>query len=112
MYTVYGISSCSTVSKARRFLEEKGHQYEFHDFKTHGVDENMISKLETQVGWEIMLNKRSTTWRQLDDAQKTDVNQQKAIALMVEKPTLIKRPLLDTGEQILVGFKAEEYEAL
>ncbi|NOQ37015.1 MAG: ArsC family reductase [Methylococcaceae bacterium] len=112
MYTVYGISSCSTVSKARRFLEEKGHQYEFHDFKTHGVDEGMISKLETQVGWEIMLNKRSTTWRQLDDAQKTDVNQQKAIALMVEKPTLIKRPLLDTGEQILVGFKAEEYEAL
>ena len=112
MYTVYGISSCSTVSKARRFLEENGHQYEFHDFKTHGVDEGMISKLETQVGWEIMLNKRSTTWRQLEDAQKENVNQQKAIALMVEKPTLIKRPLLDTGEQILVGFKTEEYEAL
>lgn len=112
MYTVYGISQCSTVSKARRFLENKGLQYQFHDFKTHGSDEKMISELESKVGWEVMLNKRSTTWRQLNDSQKSDVNQQKAIALMVQNPTLIKRPLLDTGENVLVGFNLEEYETL
>lgn len=112
MYRVYGISRCSTVSKARRFLEENGIQYEFHDFRTHGSEASMIAELEARAGWEAMLNKRSTTWRQLDDEQKNDVDREKAIALMAENPTLIKRPLLDTGEQLLLGFKEEEYAAL
>ena len=109
---IYGISSCSTVSKARRFLEAKNYEFQFYDFKKQGVDEALISTLESQVGWEIMLNKRSTTWRQLDESQKKDVGQTKAIALMVEYPTLIKRPLLKTSEQVLVGFKIDEYETL
>ncbi len=110
MYTLYGISSCSTVTKARRFLEENNCGYQFYDLKKQPVTIKLISELEARVGWERMLNKRSTTWRQLDESQKEGVDQHKAIALMVEKPTLIKRPLLDTGKNILLGFKIEAYQ--
>lgn len=110
MYTLYGITSCSTVSKARRFLDEKKCDYQFYDLKKHPLTDTLISGLEARIGWEIMLNKRSTTWRQLDESQKSAINQQQAIALMMEYPTLIKRPLLDMGEQLLVGFKLEDYE--
>ncbi len=112
MYTLYGISSCSTVSKARRFLEEKNCDYQFYDLKKQVLTKTLIASLEARVGWEIMLNKRSTTWRQLDESQKLAVNQKTAITLMIEYPTLIKRPLLDTGKQLLVGFKIEEYQGV
>ena len=112
MFTLYGISSCSTVSKARRFLEAHDLEYQFHDFKKQSISETLLSELEARIGLDVMLNKRSTTWRQLDESQKKDMNLQKAIALMIEKPTLIKRPLLDTGEQLLVGFNEAEYKTV
>ena len=112
MYTLYGITSCSTVTKARRFLEENNGDYQFYDLKKQPVTTKLISELEARVGWELMLNKRSTTWRQLDENQKEGVDKPKAIALMIEKPTLIKRPLLDTGKNILLGFKIEEYQQI
>ena len=112
MLTLYGITSCSTVAKARRFLEDNGLEYQFYDLKKQDVDEALISSLEQRAGWEVMLNKRSTSWRQLEDTQKQDVDKDKAIALMVEKPTLIKRPLLDTGNELLVGFDVESYQKL
>ena len=112
MYTLYGITSCSTVTKARRFLEKNNCDYQFYDFKKQSVTIKLISELEARVGWQLMLNKRSTTWRQLDESQKEGVDQHKAIALMIEKPTLIKRPLLDTGKNILLGFKIETYQEI
>jgi len=112
MYILYGISSCSTVSKARRFLEEHHCNYQFYDFKKQGVTEDLISTLAERIGWQLMLNKRSTTWRQLDNSQKLDVDQRKAITLMVNYPTLIKRPLLDNGKRLWVGFNIEDYQQL
>ncbi|MDQ7090614.1 MAG: Spx/MgsR family RNA polymerase-binding regulatory protein [Methylococcales bacterium] len=111
MYTLYGITSCSTVTKARRFLDEKKCDYQFYDLKKQPLTEALIGGLEARIGWKIMLNKRSTTWRQLEEAQKLDVDPAKAIALMIRYPTLIKRPLLDLGEQLLVGFKIDDYDA-
>ncbi len=112
MYTLYGIKNCDTVKKARKWLDENTIAYQFHDFRTDGLDSKLLSKLEAGLGWENMLNRRSTSWRQLDDKQKNDLSLAKAIILMLETPTLIKRPVLDTGEQILIGFKLDDYQKL
>ncbi len=110
MYTLYGIRQCSTVSKARKFLDEKKCDYRFYDFRKEGVDEALLVNLEKRIGWNILLNKRSTTWRQLEEAQKEGLDGQKSIALMKANPTLIKRPLLDTGAHLLVGFNRDDYQ--
>ncbi|MCK5898318.1 MAG: ArsC family reductase [Methylococcales bacterium] len=110
MYTLYGIRQCSTVTKARKFLDEKNCDYQFYDFRKEGVDEALLVNLEKRIGWTLMFNKRSTSWRQLEDEQKEGLDCQKAIALMIANPTLIKRPLLDTGKHLLVGFKLDEYQ--
>ncbi len=112
MYTLYGIKNCDTVKKARKWLDENTIAYQFHDFRTDGLDSKLLSKLEASLGWENMLNRRSTSWRQLDDKQKGNLSSTKAITLMLETPTLIKRPVLDTGEQILIGFKLDDYQKL
>ena len=112
MYTLYGIKNCDTVKKARKWLDENTIAYQFHDFRSDGLDRKLLSKLEASLGWENMLNRRSTSWRQLDDKQKDDLSLAKAIILMLETPTLIKRPVLDTGEQILIGFKLDDYQKL
>ncbi|MCK5924431.1 MAG: ArsC family reductase [Methylococcales bacterium] len=110
MYVLYGIRQCSTVSKARKFLDEKKCNYQFYDFRKEGVDEALLVNLEKRIGWNILLNKRSTTWRQLEEAQKEGLDGQKSIALMKANPTLIKRPLLDTGAHLLVGFNRDDYQ--
>jgi arsenate reductase len=112
MYTLYGIKNCDTVKKTRKWLNANTIAYQFHDFRTDGLERKLLLKLEASLGWENMLNRRSTSWRQLDDKQKGDLSSDKAIALMLETPTLIKRPVLDTGEQILIGFKLDDYQKL
>ncbi|MEW8321966.1 MAG: ArsC family reductase [Candidatus Thiodiazotropha taylori] len=112
MVKMYGIPNCDTIKKARRWLEDQGVAYEFHDYKKAGVDEAMLTAWIGQLGWESLLNKRSTTWRQLDEAAKANLDEKQAIQIMLANPSIIKRPLLDDGKQLHLGFKADQYAQL
>ncbi|MCG7982628.1 MAG: ArsC family reductase [Candidatus Thiodiazotropha lotti] len=112
MVKMYGIPNCDTIKKARRWLDEHGVAYEFYDYKKAGVDEAMLTAWTGQLGWESLLNKRSTTWRQLDETAKADLDERQAIQIMLAHPSIIKRPLLDDGEQLHLGFKADQYAQL
>lgn len=110
--TLYGIRNCDTVKKARLWLDAHGVDHRFHDFKTEGVEEATIRRWCAASGWTRVLNRAGTTFRKLPDAAKTDLDEAKAVRLMLEQPSMIKRPVLERGETIAVGFKPEEYEAL
>jgi len=112
MVYIFGIKNCDTMKKARRWLDESGVDYAFHDFKAEGIDAKRLKAWCTSVGWEVLLNRRGLTWRGLNDDQRLDMNADRAIALMAESPTLIKRPVLEIGEHIEVGFSSERYSAL
>ncbi len=112
MTTLYGIKNCDTVRKARKWLELEGFDYSFHDFRVDGLDKKDLHAWVKDVGWEVLLNKRSTTWKQLSDKDKETVDEGKAITLMLANPTLIKRPVLTYKKKIHVGFKPAEYKAL
>ncbi|MBB1382495.1 ArsC family reductase [Shewanella frigidimarina] len=109
--TLYGIKNCDTVRKARKWLEAEKIDYTFHDFREDGLNETMVTQWADVVGWETLFNKRSTSYRGLTDAEKTDITQDKAIALMVQHPTLIKRPVLVNNDKLLVGFNLAQYQA-
>ncbi|MDE7547629.1 ArsC family reductase [Acetobacter fabarum] len=109
--TVYGIKNCDTVRKARDWLEEHDVAYVFHDYKLAGVSTQQLEAWAVQVGWEKLLNKTGTTFRKLPDADKADLTEKRAIALMVAHPTLIRRPVLQMPQGLLVGFKPELYAA-
>jgi arsenate reductase len=108
--TIYGIKSCDTMKKARAWLDANGLAYDFHDYKTQGIDKSRLERWAKAVGWEILLNRAGTTFRNLPEERKKDLTQAKAIALMIEQPSMIKRPVLQVGEAVLVGFKPEVYE--
>lgn len=110
--TLFGIPNCDTVKKARNWLEAKGTAYQFHDYKRAGIDVATLTGWADQVGWEALLNRAGTTFRKLPDEAKAGIDQAKAIALMVEQPSMIKRPVVTGAEQLLVGFKPAEWEAL
>jgi len=112
MVEMYGISNCDTIRKARRWLAEHEIDYRFHDYKKEGVEAEQLAEWVSQVGWELLLNRRGTTWRKLPDADKADVDRDKAIALMCEHPSMIKRPVLIVGDHIEVGFSAQQYSGL
>ncbi|MCG7941999.1 MAG: ArsC family reductase [Candidatus Thiodiazotropha taylori] len=112
MVKMYGIPNCDTIKKARRWLDDQGVAYEFHDYKKAGVDEAMLTAWIGQLGWESLLNKRSTTWRQLDEAAKANLDEKQAIQIMLANPSIIKRPLLDDGKQLHLGFKTDQYAQL
>jgi arsenate reductase len=109
---LYGIRNCDTVKKARAWLDARGVAYVFHDYKVAGIDAATLRAWATSIGWEKLLNRAGTTFRGLSDADKTDLNEAKAIALMVANPSLIKRPVM-TGVigGPLVGFSVAAYEA-
>lgn len=111
MMILYGIKNCGTVKKATVWLNQHQQAYRFHDFRSEGVSIELVESWVSRVNWEALLNKSSTSWRQLTDHQKADLTQQTAIDLMLTVPTLIKRPVLDTGEELLLGFKPEYYAA-
>jgi arsenate reductase len=108
--TLFGIRNCDTMKKARAWLDTHAVRYEFHDYKASGIDAATLARWAGQVGWETLLNRSGTTFRKLPDRQKADLTERKAITLMVEQPSLIKRPVLEMGARILVGFKPEVYE--
>ncbi|MFZ2290509.1 MAG: ArsC family reductase [Halopseudomonas yangmingensis] len=109
MITLYGIKACDTMKKARNWLDQQGVAYQFHDYKKDGIDAERLRAWCNEHGWEIILNRQGTTFRKLDDADKQNIDTDKAIALMQANPSMIKRPVLDTGERRLVGFKPELY---
>jgi arsenate reductase len=109
--TMYGIKNCDTVAKARKWLEDRGQAYDFHDYKAVGIDRPRLEGWVKELGWEVLLNRAGTTFRKLDEADKQDLNAEKAIALMLAQPSMIKRPVLDLGERRLVGFKPDLYES-
>ncbi|MDH4562080.1 ArsC family reductase [Pseudomonas sp. BN411] len=109
--TLYGIKACDTMKKARTWLEEQGVAYSFHDYKASAIDRASLEKWCAEHGWETVLNRAGTTFRKLEDAQKADLDQDKAVALMLAQPSMIKRPVLDLGDRTLVGFKPDLYAA-
>lgn len=110
-YVLYGIKACDTMKKARTWLDEHQVDYAFHDYKSVGIDRANLGKWCNEHGWQTILNRAGTTFRKLDDAQKADLDQAKAIELMLAQPSMIKRPILDLGDKTLVGFKPDNYQA-
>ena len=111
MTTIYGIKNFDTTKKARAWLDSHRIAYDFHDYKTEGIDKKRLEGWAKQVGWETLLNRAGTTFRKLSDAQKDGLTSAKAIALMLEQPSMIKRPVLDLGGKLVVGFKPDIYKA-
>ncbi|HEY4123976.1 MAG TPA: ArsC family reductase [Rhizomicrobium sp.] len=110
--TIFGIKNCDTMKKARAWLDKRGVEYAFHDYKAEGVSKSDLETWAKMVDWEVLLNRAGTTFRKLPDKNKENVTQKKAIALMLEQPSMIKRPVLDVAGKITVGFKPEIYEKL
>jgi Spx/MgsR family transcriptional regulator len=107
--TLYGIPNCDTIKKAKKWLESNKVEYGFHDYRKDGLDEVWLSNAESVLGWEAMLNKRGTTFRQLSDEQKNTINREAALALMLEFPAMIKRPILIHNDGYHIGFDADSY---
>ena len=110
MTTLYGIRNCDTMKKAWTWLDEHGVAYGFHDYKKQGIDRGRLEAWVGELGWETLLNRAGTTFRKLPDAQRAGLDAGKAIDLMLAQPSMIKRPVLETGGRLLVGFKPAEYE--
>jgi arsenate reductase len=108
--TIYGIKNCDTMKKARAWLDARGVPYAFHDYKAVGLERGVLEGWARQVGWETLLNRAGTTFRALPEKDKADLSEKKAIALMLAQPSMIKRPVLDSGKALLVGFKPDRYE--
>lgn len=109
--TIYGIKACDTMKKARTWLDEHRVAYDFHDYKAVGIDRARLERWVGEAGWETVLNRAGTTFRKLPDADKTGLDAEKAIGLMLAQPSMIKRPVLDLGDRLIVGFKTDVYQA-
>jgi arsenate reductase len=107
---LYGIKNCDTMKKARAWLDARGVGYVFHDYKTAGIGRDTLEAWSRAAGWESLLNRAGTTFRALPDKDKEGLTEKKAVALMLAQPSMIKRPVLDLGGRLLVGFKPEQYE--
>ena len=112
MITIYGIKNCDTMKKARSWLESQRIAHDFHDYKAAGIDEATLEGWVKKVGWQVLINRAGTTFRKLRDADKEDITEKKAIALMLAQPSMIKRPVLISGDKVLVGFDEAGYRAL
>lgn len=110
--TLYGIPNCDTVKKARVWLDQHGVAFDFHDYKKAGIDRPRLEDWVAEHGWETVLNRAGTTFRALPEGDKVDLDADKAVALMLAQPSMIKRPVLDTGDRTLVGFKPDRYAAI
>jgi len=110
--TIYGIRNCDTMKKARAWLESHGIEYAFHDYKEAGIDKARLEAWSKAIGWETLLNRAGTTFRKLPDDAKENLDERKALRLMLEQPSMIKRPVLERGKTLLVGFSPEKYAQL
>lgn len=112
MLTLYGIANCDTVKKARRWLDGRGIEHVFHDYKKQGLDACQLRAWADELGWETLLNRRGTTWRKLPETVREGMDEARAIQLMLASPSLVRRPLLDTGTARHVGFSETHYQEL
>ncbi len=110
--TMYGIPTCDTIKKARGWLSEHGTAFTFHDYRKDGLDRALLDALIDRVGWEVLLNRAGTTFRKLPEADRTELDRERATALMLAQPGMIKRPVLIADDRIEVGFKPDRYAAL
>jgi arsenate reductase (glutaredoxin) len=110
--TIYGIRNCDTMKKARAWLDAHAVAYEFHDYKVSGIDRATLGKWAGVVGWEVLLNRAGTTFRKLPETAKTGLTEARAMKLMLEQPSMIKRPVLERGRTLLVGFSEDRYSAI
>jgi arsenate reductase len=109
--TMYGIPACDTIKKARTWLEGKGIAFTFHNYKTAGIDRPTLERWVDRLGWEALLNRSGTTFRKLPEEQRADVDRERAIAIMLANPSAIRRPAVEGGDTLLVGFKPDAYAA-
>ena len=107
--TIYGIKNCDTMKKARAWLDGHGVAYDFHDYNLAGIGKDKLKQWSDDVGWETLLNRAGTTFKKLPDSDKEGLNERKALALMLAQPSMIKRPVLDIDDKLLVGFKPDIY---
>lgn len=107
MHTLYGIKNCDTVKKARNWLDQNNITYRFHDFRTDGLTPELLQHFADHLDWNKLLNRSSTSWRQLSTEQQSNLTQEKAMQLMLTTPTLIKRPILDAGARLILGFSKD-----
>ena len=112
MLTVYGLKTCDTTRKALKWLEKRQAAHRFLDIRAEGIDLDKLTEWAMEVGWEALLNRGSTTWRELPEVFRENVTEDTALQLMVDHPTLIKRPVIETGKGVLVGFKGDQQRAL
>lgn len=110
MTILYGISNCDTIRKAKKWLDANDTEFSFHDYRKDGIDLTWLNNVEQELGWEVLLNKRGTTFRQLPDESKNDLNAKKAIQLMFDNPAMIKRPILSHKNHFICGFSIPNYE--
>ena len=108
--TIYGIKNCDTVKKARRWLEANGVDYRFHDIRSDGLDQSDLKTWMKTLDWETLLNRRGTTWRQLPESARQNINQASAIKIMLENPAIIKRPVLEFNNKLYLGFSSASYK--
>ncbi len=109
MLTIYGIKSCDACRRARKFLDEHNIEHDFHDLRENGLDIQMLERWVQRMGWERLLNKQSLTWRKIPEVDRNDMTRDKALAAMIDNPTLIKRPVLETDKFIAVGFSEKRF---
>ena len=112
MITLYGIKNCDTVKKARKWLDLHGIEYAFHDFREDGLDAGQVEQWLRELGWENLVNRRSTSWKALDEKARQTMDDATALRAILAQPTLIKRPLLDVGHERFTGFSAADYEKI
>lgn len=112
MLTLYGIKNCDSVKKARHWLEEHGVDYQFHDFRQDGLDKTLLDSWVEALGWEAIVNKRSTTWRNLSEKEKTISSNAQATTLLLANPTLIKRPVVQDSDTLFAGFTEDNFKKL
>ncbi|MBC8212015.1 MAG: ArsC family reductase [Gammaproteobacteria bacterium] len=106
---MYGIRNCDTIKKARAWLDQHAIHYQFHDYKKHGIDHDQLQRWVSELGWEQLINKRGTSWRKLDQQQQSVMDDSLAVKVMMQNPSIIRRPLLVVGEQKILGFNEKTY---
>jgi arsenate reductase len=109
---LYGIRNCDTVKKARAWLDQRGVEYRFHDYKVAGIDMARLDRWCGEVGWEALLNRAGATFRKLPPSARESIDEKRAMALMLAQPSVIKRPVIELADKLIVGFKPELYESL
>ncbi|MEI8645822.1 ArsC family reductase [Pseudoalteromonas sp. Hal040] len=112
MTIMYGISNCDTIKKAKKYLTDNNQEFTFHDYRKDGINAELVNEFAAHIDWQDLVNKRGTTYRQLSDEQKQNLDKESALALLVEQPAMIKRPVLVHNGQYHLGFKAAQYDEI